>query len=191
MTDAHPTTPTPEASGGGDAAGGAAWKKALAGAAVLLALGAGGWALFAAGPEALGGPTRVDVGGGPIARLDTVALARRIVTASVTGQVVETETEREVLIVDASGAITVRLGADHEVPEGATLLARGRVRGGRAASGGAAPRRLDARAWSVVVGALVPSLAGPDSVSLVPDSSRFGNEQNRSPDALNRSEPGG
>jgi hypothetical protein len=162
------------------------------GLAAVLVLGAGGWALWSFGPEAVGGPQRVDVGGGPIARLDTVALRRRVVTASVTGTVLEAEGDREVLVTDGSGAFTVRLGRDHEVAEGATLLATGRVREGvrDRASGETGPRRLDAAAWSTVVGALVPSAAGPDSVRLVPDSSRFGLEQDRSEDASDRSEGG-
>lgn len=164
-------------------------KRIVAGVATLLAVSVGAWAIYAVGPEGLGGPQRIEVSG-PLAQLDTVALARRVVTASVTGRVAETESETDVLVVDGTGAITVRLEEDHEVTEGATLLAVGRLReGARGPDGGAsgANRWVDASAWSTLVGGATPSLAGPDSVRLTPDSTRFGNESDRSPERSDRS----
>ena len=158
-------------------------KRVLIGLAVLLALGASGWALWTFGPEAVGGPARVDVGGLRIAQLDTVSLRRRIVTASVTGRVVSTDTERDVLVADGTGTISVQVGEDHGLETGATLLAVGRVRQPRRGA-----RILEARAWSEVESALVPAITEPDSARLAPDTTRFGNDQNRSPESSDRSE---
>ena len=157
-------------------------KRLLFGIAGLLALAASGWALWTFGPEAAGGPARVDVGGLPIAGLDTVALHRRVVTASVTGRVVETETDREVLVADGTGAISVRLGEAHEVTTGATLLAVGRLRQRRQGV-----RWLDTRAWAEVESALLPADTEPDSARLAPDTTRFGHEEDRSPNGSDRS----
>lgn len=157
-------------------------KRVLLGMAGLLALGASGWAVWAFGPEAVGGPQRVELDAGPLARLDTVEIARRIVTASVIGTVVETESERDVLVTDGTGAITVRLKPEHGLVEGATLLARGRI---QEADG--APRRLHAVSWVHVDAALLPSSEGPDSVRVRPDSARFGNPVDRSPKGSDRS----
>ncbi|MEM6327325.1 MAG: hypothetical protein AAF791_09425 [Bacteroidota bacterium] len=131
----------------------------------LMALGGGAWAVYAFGPEAMGGPRRVDLGEAPFARLDTVSLARRVVTASVTGRVLAEPTEREVLVSDGVGTFVVRLGADHGVRTGTTVLAVGRVRQPRRG-----PRRLDAVAWSEVIAAPIPLQAGIDAVRLAPDS---------------------
>lgn len=155
--------------------------KVLAAVAALLAAGGTGWAVWAAGPEAMGGPERVDAGAISVEGVDSLALSRRIVTASVTGQVVQTDEGREVLVYDGTGELPVRLGRDHGVREGATLLVTGRVREGPPAASGAAdgaaggatargPRRLDAQAWSVLVAEPTPATAGPDSVRLAPDS---------------------
>lgn len=164
-------------------------KRILAGIAALLVLGVGAWAIYAVGPEAVGGPQRVEVEG-PLAELDSVALGRRIVTASVTGRVAETESETDVLVVDGTGAITVRLGENHEIEVGATLLAVGRLREGARGQKSEASgenRWVEARAWSVLGGGAMPSLAGPDSVRLTPDSARFGNGSDRSPERSDRS----
>ena len=161
-------------------------RRVLFGLAALLALGAGGWAVWAFGPEAAGGPQRVSSEAESIAELDTVALRRRVVTASVTGRVVGAESERAVLVADASGAISVRLGEDHGVRTGHTLLATGRLRTPR--GGGA--RVLEARAWSVLEASAPPSTAGPDSVRFLPDSTRFGPTPDRSPEASDRSREG-
>ncbi len=158
-------------------------KRVLAALVGLLALGAGGWAVWSFGPESVGGPTRVDLDAGPLAQVDSVALARRIVTASVIGQVVDLEGDLDVLITDGTGAVTVRLEEGHGVHEGATLLARGRV-----IETLGAPRRLDAVAWSEVDGALLPSFDGPDSIRVLPDSARFGPESDRSGEGSDRSQ---
>lgn len=157
-------------------------KRALLALAGILALGAAGWAVWSFGPESIGGPTRVDIGAGPLARLDSVSLRRRIVTASVTGRVIESESDVDVLLTDGDGAITVRLDDEHGIQQGSTLLAVGRVREQKGA-----PRRLDAVSWAEVEGFTVPSFDGPDSVRVLPDSTRFGTESDRSGDGSDRS----
>lgn len=146
-------------------------KRALLLLGGLAVLGGAVWAVYAVGPESMGGPTRVDVGEASLAELDTLSLARRVVTASVTGRVMGEPTEREVLVSDGRGTMRVRLGAEHGVRVGETLLAVGRLRQPRRA-----PRRLDASAWSTVERAVVPLQAGLDSVRLAPDSTRLGDE---------------
>lgn len=168
-------------------------KRALLVLGLLVALGGGAWAVYAFGPETMGGPKRVDLGEVPLAQLDTVSLARRVVTASVTGHVVE-EADEEVIVSDGSGTFPVRLDEAHGVRENETLLAVGRVRQPR--GGGA--RWLDARAWSEIEAAIEPLQAGLDSVRLEPDSTalqrlieedsaRLAGEENRSREARDRS----
>lgn len=132
---------------------------------MLAALGSSVWAVYTFGPESVGGPRRVDLGEVSFAQLDTVSLKRRVVTASVTGRVLDEPSAHDVLIGDATGTFTVRLNAEHDVQTGETLLAVGRVRQPRGTS-----RRLDAVAWSEVEPALVPLQTGFDSVRLAPDS---------------------
>jgi len=157
-------------------------KRALLTIGVFAALGAIGWGVWAAGPESIGGPTRVELGDGPLARLDTIALERRIVTASIVGTVVENENDLDVLVTDGESAVTVRLKEDHGITQGATLLARGRVR-----EVPDAPRRLHAVSWVEVESSLLPSFDGPDSIRIQPDSARFGTESDRSPKGSDRS----
>ena len=164
-------------------------KRVILGIVALVAAVGGAVAVYTVGPESMGGPQRVDVGGASFASLDTVALDRRIVTASVTGRVMGAENETDVLVRDASGFFSVRLGDDHDVRAGETLVALGRLRQPRA--GGA--RRLDAVAWSEVERAIVPEQAGRDSVRLAPDSTaladRLAEAEDRSGEASDRSEP--
>ncbi|MEM1054315.1 MAG: hypothetical protein AAGI52_02215 [Bacteroidota bacterium] len=135
----------------------------------LAVLGVGAWAVYTVGPESMGGPMRVDVGDLTLARLDTVSLQRRVVTASVTGRVMELPSDRDLLLSDGEGTMQVRLGRDHEVRIGETLLAVGRLREVRGE-----PRRLEARSWSAIQRAIVPLQTGLDSVRLAPDATRLG-----------------
>ena len=157
---------------------------ALLGLAVAVG---GAVAVYTAGPESMGGPTRVDAGEASFARLDTLALTRRIVTASVAGRVMGAESERDVLVRDGTGFFSVRLPKDHDVRPGETLVALGRLRQPR---GGV--RRLDASAWSRVERAILPLQTGQDSVALAPDSTaladRLAETENRSQKASDRSE---
>jgi len=142
-------------------------KRALLILAALAVLAGGAAAVYFLGPESMGGPTRVSLGDVPLAQLDTVALRRRIVTASVTGRVVDEPSDQEVLVRDGSGTFAVRFDdGEHGVRTGETLLAVGRVRAPREGA-----RWLDAAGWSRVEGAVIGNQAGRDSVRLEADSS--------------------
>lgn len=111
-------------------------------AAALLFAGLVAWAVRESGPAALGGPVRVELGEASALEIDTVAVRRRAVTASLDAHVVGTLDARTVEVADRSGIVRVVLRRGHGLDVGDALLVVGRVREDRLG------RRVDAVAWS-------------------------------------------